>query len=561
MKHILKVTTVAMAAGALLLSACGTGTTGQSGTGEGGAPLQIKATDYLKVDYADLKDGGTLTLPVSQVTDQMNSFHADSTNDTSVIWSWYNPQIALFDDQGEWYPNPAYITEWKDEVVDGKTQVTFTVNDKAKWNDGTPIDWTAFEATWKVSNGKDAANFPANNTGGYQQIESITKGDKDNVVVVKFDRVFPWWKQTFETLYHPKAVDPEIFQNGYIKNAHGEWGAGPYKLENIDFNGGSVTFVPNENWWGDKPKLERVTLVAKDDQAEVAAFKNKEIDMIAVGNADRLAQVADLTDITKYTAPSLSLALIQLNADSEVMKDKEVRSAFFHAIDRETLFKIRFQGIDFKEDPVGSNLVRPSQKSYQDNLGELGKFDPEKAKSMLEAAGWTQAEGQEYRTKDGKTLEVLIPNFSTNPLLKNMYGAIQSMLKNVGIKLNIDQRSAADFQKTMADKSFDLVLSGLTLSNPFGMGDLGQVYRSDSELSKTGLGSAELDKKIEEAEHQPTEAEAVEAGNKVEAEALAQAGWLPIYNGPVIVATRNGLANIGAMGFTKIAHEYIGWKK
>ena len=562
MKRLTKATMAIIAASSLLLAGCGSGSqSGANGTSEGsGTDIEVKASDFLKADYDELKDGGTLTVPISEVTEQLNRFHADATADTTDIWHWYNPQVALYDDKGEWYANPAFVSDVKEEVKDGKTVITYTINKDAVWNDGDPITWKAFEATWKVNSGRDAENFPTGSDGGYKQIESVTKGDNDKVAVVTYEGTFPWWKMTFEELLNPKAFNPETFQKGYIGNPHPEWGAGPYKLESIDFNAGNVVFVPNEKYWGEKPKLERVTLRALDADAEMNAFKNGELDLVGIGNADRLAQVSGMQGISQYTAASKAQSLVQLNSNSDILKDKKVREAIFHAIDRPTLLNIRYQGMNYQEPPLGSLTLKPIQQGYQDNMGELGKFDVEMSKKLLDEAGWTMADGKEFREKDGKELEITIPSFSSSELSKSLYGAIQAMLKNVGINMNIDQRRPSDFQKTMANKDFDILMSGFTSSNPFGMADLGQIYMSNSELSKTGLGSPEIDALIKKAESATTSDESIKLGNEAEKEALQQAGWLPLYVGPVMVATKEGLANWGAMGFTIVPKEHIGWK-
>ena len=49
--------------------------------------------------------------------------------------------------------NPDYLTDVKQETVDGNTRITYTINPKATYNDGSPIDWRSFESTWKTSNG------------------------------------------------------------------------------------------------------------------------------------------------------------------------------------------------------------------------------------------------------------------------------------------------------------------------------------------------------------------------------------------------------------------------
>ncbi|OKL47311.1 hypothetical protein BSR29_06780 [Boudabousia liubingyangii] len=571
MKRLTKASLAVLAASSMLLSACSGSadnkdksgsdaknptSTSEAGGDKGGNAL--KSSDYLAASYDELKDGGNLTLAVGEVTKQMNPFHADMNTDTSAIFAWYNPQIALYDENAHWYANPDYIESVKDEVVDGKTVVTWKINPKATFNDGTPIDWRAFETVWKMCNGTNN-DIAVNDTDGYKDMESVKPGANDKEVVVTYKFKYPWWKKNFEMIAHPALQDLNTFNTGYVQNAHPEWGAGPYKIKEIDFNAGHVTFEKNEKWWGQPGKLDLVTLRALDAQAEINAFKNGTVDAVGIGNKDRLAQTKDMNGISRYKAVSKSLALIQLNSKSEAFKDKKVREAFMHAINRETLVNIRFAGMDYKEPPLGSLLLKPFQDSYEDNMGELGKFDVEKANTLLDEAGWKK-EG-DYRTKDGKTLELHIPQFSESPITKGLLGALQKMTKDVGMKLELDSYKPTDFQRVMSERNFDIVLSGFGQSNPFGMADVGQVYGSDSQLSKTSLGSPEIDAMIRKSTEADNEAESLKFGNEAEKAALAQAGWLPLFSGPSMVATKEGLANLGANGYTTFPKQMLGWKK
>ena len=73
---------------------------------------------------------------------------------------------------------------------------------------------------------------------------------------------------------NPKLADPEFYKNGYLKKFQPDLGAGPYKVDSVDFNRGTAVFVPNEKWWGKKAKLDKVTYTQMEDQANINAFKN-----------------------------------------------------------------------------------------------------------------------------------------------------------------------------------------------------------------------------------------------------------------------------------------------
>ena len=245
-----------LSAAALTLSGCaGTKQQEASSDSAGGVHINLKG-DYNPMERDQIKDGGELTLPIYEISEQSNSLHANSVLDTLTLWRWYNPQPVLFDGDGTWHPNPAYLTNVNAEEVDGKTVVTYDINPDAVFNDGTPIDWRAFETTWKVSNGENK-DFSVSGTDGYELIESVTAGESDKQAVVTFKQPFAWWQALFNQFMHPAVSDPQTFNEGYLKNPHPEWGAGPFKVDTFDYNGGTVTFVPNENGGARNPSWTR----------------------------------------------------------------------------------------------------------------------------------------------------------------------------------------------------------------------------------------------------------------------------------------------------------------
>lgn len=102
-------------------------------------------------------------------------------------------------------------------------------------------------------------NVQVNSTDGYDLIESVEKGENDKEAVVTFEGPYPWWQGLFNDILHPAIDTAEKFDQEYLGKLNPQYGAGPFKVENADFRGGTVSFVPNEKWWGDEPKLDKVS--------------------------------------------------------------------------------------------------------------------------------------------------------------------------------------------------------------------------------------------------------------------------------------------------------------
>ena len=553
-RSVVAISTVTM----LTLAACG----GSDDDGpEASASGTVAASDINLKSRDEIQDGGTLTLPITEIAEQQNPFQADGNLYTNNVWKLYNPQIVLFDGDGNASFNKDYVTDAKAEDVDGKTVVTYTINDKAQFNDGTPIDWTAFENTWKANKG-DAEGYNISSSDGYVLIDSVAKGDSDKQAVVTFKQEYPWWEGLFNFILPPQVKDADTFNTAYLKKLHPEWGAGPYKVDRVDFNSGEVSFVKNEKWWGDEGKLDKFTYRALEAQATINAFQAGEIDAASVATKDRL-QVAQSMGEDKAeirTAMTPSNYLVTLNADAPTLKEKEVRQAIMTGIDRTQLAKIRFNGLNYTEELPGSFLLFQTQDGYEDNFGAEASFDPEMAKTILDDAGWTEGAGG-IREKDGQKLSPSFTLLGDDPEIKAEATALQKMMKDIGVDLQIRERPTSDFSKVTSERDFDMFQMGFSSTDPFGVAYLDQVYNSKSELNKSGTGSKELDEKIREVQQIGDPDEQIEKANELEKEAFAEYGIMPTFNGPAIIAVKPGLANYGAPGFSSVAVQDIGWEK
>jgi peptide/nickel transport system substrate-binding protein len=553
---------IALAATAVLsivLVACGGGPGPGGGTaGESAQSLAAK-TAYNPQPYDNLRDGGTLTTSLPEISPQFNTFQTDGTAYTLTIWRWYNPILITFTADGDAVYNPDYLTDVKAETVDGNTRITYTINPRAAYNDGSPIDWRSFESTWTTSNGTNP-EYLVSATDGYDRITSVARGADDRQAVVTFSGVNVWWPGLFNVLLHPAAADPAVYNQGYVNNPHNEWGAGPYQLQKFDPQNGTIVFERNPRWWGRPGKLDTRTFLTMEDSASLNAFKNGQIDAVGVGTKDRLAQVQGQPGTEIRKGPSLQLDYFTLNGESPILSDARVRKAALAAIDREQITKFHFNGLDYTAEPLGSMLLFPFQKGYADNVGKVIRFDPEQAKRDLDAAGWTVGPDG-VRVKDGQPLAFTYVNTGDDPVGKAIASGTAAMLKNVGIRLDIRQVPSGDFSKIVTGKQFDMFYSGLSQSDPFGLAYICQLYCSTSGLIKSGVNDPKNDALIRSVNALPTPEEQYARAAEAETAALATYGVLPTVNLPAIVAVKTGLANYGAGRFYTATPEMIGWQR
>ncbi|WP_298038417.1 ABC transporter family substrate-binding protein [uncultured Microbacterium sp.] len=550
---------------ALALAGCAADT----GSNDGNTtPTETKASDYNPQPRENLQVGGEVRFPIAEIPEQLNSFNGDASADTARVAAWYMPQILLQKDDGTPYKHDAYLDAWDIDTVDGNTQITFTFTDDAHWNDGTDMDWTAIDATWKANSGKDEA-FNPNATDGYKQIASVEQGDTAKTAIVTFDGEFAWPEMPFLTgIIHPALADAETFNTAMIDDPHAEWGAGPYTIDEFDPNSDYVSYVPNPEWWGDEPLLEKVSFQGLDSSASINAFKADEIDTVEVTSKDRLEQVKGMDGIELYRATQTASTLIQVDAEKPQFEDVKVREAFFKAINIDQQKEIAWNGLDYEEEPAGSLTLFPFQPGYSNALAEAGwEYNPDASKELLEEAGWTEnTDG--IREKDGETLTVVYPVWNDSPTNEALAKALQAQMKEVGIDLQIDIRPPSDFSDDYNSKNWDVSSLRFTSSDPFGAAWFCQLYCMDMGLNLSGVQNAEMDQRIhDEVESLATSDEQTAAAMKLEAEIFQDWGIIPLYNGPIITAAKTGLANltpesyVGMDGFGVQPVENVGWEK
>lgn len=516
------------------------------------------AADYNPQPYENIKDGGTYTT-VGTFDEQGNPFNVNATLTASRVWSWYNADAITYAPTGEVQYNPDYYSDVKVSVEGGNQKVTLTINPKAAFNDGTPIDWTAIQATWKANNGSDKA-YAASSTDGYDRITSVEQGKDAKQAVITFKGVNAAWSSLFTTFLHPKAATVDNFNKAYVKTAHPEWGAGPYTVGSWDTHSGNITFVRNPKWWGKKGKLDKRVYVNLESTAAVNAFKNGQVDYASASDAESLKQIKGLKGTEIRSGGSPFEYALYFNTKSSVLAESDVRKALQQSIDRTQIAKIQFQGLDYKEPLPGSAVLYSFQKGYQDNVSEVLKYAPDEAKKTLDAAGWKPGDDG-IRVKNGKKLEVGYTLLGDDPLAKATAGAFAAMLKPAGVHVVIKKADDADFSKILSERRFDLFVSGNRSMDPFGARYLCDFYCSDRDSNITGSGTPELDKEIRATADIADLDQQIAAVNKIERKALQQYAFLPLYSGPSTYGVKKGLANVGATIFNSPLPETVGWQK
>ncbi len=510
-----------------------------------------------------LKQGGSLRIAIQQWITQYNSNTADGAQgDAASITQQVEPTLFLADAQGVEHPDPDYLLSAK-VTSTSPQKVTYTLNPKAHWSDGTALSWHDFAAQWKALNGTDSA-YEAADTSGYDQISGVARGANDQQAVVTFSGTYADWQRLFNPLFPASQYStPAEFNTAWVN--HVPVTAGSFKIGSYDKTDQTITLVPDPKWWGDKPLLDKVIYRALDADTYTQAFLNKEIDEAPAGLPEDYHQLVKDKDAVIETGSRWDEVHITLNGGHGPLKDVRVRQALSMAVNRRALTDAFGNGIPYRINELGNHFFMPNQKGYKDNSGAYGTFDPKQAAKLLDAAGWKDNGAGKPRTKDGTplTLSYVLSNGS-NQAQVDQAQLVQQMLGQVGIKMAIQKVPANDYFNKYVDLgNFDLTsFRNVDDRFPSEMHATFQQPKGKNLFQNFGsVGSPQVDQLLNEAQSTTDPARAIDLYNQADAQIWKLGHSVELYQRPEIDAVRKGLANFGASGLADTDWTKVGWQK
>ena len=171
-----------------------------------------------------------------------------NTSDTNSIVSPTLPGAFITQADGTLKLNTDYFTAA--ELTSTNPQVvTYTINPKAMWNDGTPITWEDLKSEVDACSGRDKRYLIASRAG-FERVKSVTKGVDERQAVVTFAEPYAEWRAMFAGGIQPRSMtaNPDVFNKGQL-DAPGP-SAGPFIVSTIDRGAQRIVLTRNPRWWG-----------------------------------------------------------------------------------------------------------------------------------------------------------------------------------------------------------------------------------------------------------------------------------------------------------------------
>ena len=343
-----------------VLAACGSSKDSKATTQGATAGTDSKELyDIAETAVSELKDGGTLRLSVTSLGPNFNLLGTGVTAYTQAALSpvYYN-SIWQADPMGKRTLSPEFAKSFDVSEENGVPVVSIELNPVAKFNDGTPIDYKALQATWNILKSTDG-DYKIETSGIYSSVGSVERDGDDFKVKVTFAKPYYPVNILFGEILHPALLDKNVFNEGFVDNPHPEYAAGPFTIAEGGWNSSekTLTLTRNDKWWGEKPILERIVFRQMDSAAERAAFKNDEIDAAPATAAASYKELKEVANTEMRRGVRLFSGGMIMNPAR--MQDVALRRAVMAGLKREAISKVRFKGLDYEEKQPGSMIHMP----------------------------------------------------------------------------------------------------------------------------------------------------------------------------------------------------------
>ena len=401
-----------------------------------------------------------LVLPCQEgkYLDVAASFY-DSSRSCGAIFLW--ERLVMLDQNSQVLPGAA--SSW--EMSEDGLSWTFHLREDGIWSDGTPLKASDFEFalkrqldpktgsgfTWFYS---DILNAGAAAEGSVSTDEIGIKALDDYTLEIKTAGVIPYLPQIMafpSSSPVPQHIVEKVGDNWADSPdtcvTNGPWKLGEYEV------GQKIVLVPNDKYIGDYPPyVERLVFKPGDGISDFPAYQAGEIDGLFADQdttpvsptAYKMAMSDPRLRRELFAYPYFATRYFFFDPTVEPWNDIKVRQAFAHAIDRDALLNVIYDGLG----APAYGMLPPGFPAYEaDALTEYQAYDIELAKSLLAEAGYPEGKGFPVVEFWYKTYEDALPMTAE---------MIQSMIKeNLGITIELRPVETKVFNSTYAEGKID----------------------------------------------------------------------------------------------------------
>ena len=430
----------------------------------------------------------------------------------------YEP-LVVYGENGKLEPGLA--ESW--DISEDGLEYTFHLREGVKFSDGT--DFNADNVIFYTNRWKDNSNTASTTVA--TAIQKVEKIDEYTVKITFDKQYYPYLTE----LSYPRPcrmmAQSALDENGKFKEPIG---TGMWKVESFE-EGKETVLVPNEHYWGEKPKIDKLIIkVIPDAEARMMALQNGEIDMdLNALSAENQEIVAKEDSLDIFSRDGVLGIHLLFNYDNEILgEDKSVRQAINYAIDNNTIVETILKG-----NGIAAKGLIQNTAPYVTEENSLGyDCDMDKAKELLKEAGYTDSDNDGIVEKDGKPLNFkFVLQTDEYPDWKAVSEYIQSQLKQVGIGVELNVQDCTSYYDAIwTSRDYDISIYRTYADSwaPHGF-LLGMYCKASEDSVRVAWDSDELDEMIQETLQTVDEAERQEDYDEIFEYLYEEAVNAPLY--------------------------------
>ncbi len=513
-------------------SASGTSSSSSSGAASpsaGGASTQAPAGE----------PGGKLIYGIWQNPDTLDPGVSGLIATSKIDINLFDTLVYAMQETDQPY-YPGLATKW--DISPDATTFTFTLQTGVKFHDGDPFNAAAVKATFghimdpasKSLSALGSLN-PGDSYGSTEAVDESTVkvtfkvangGFLNAVSGISLAPVSPSSLQKYgaDVGSHPVGTGPFMFKE-WIKQDH------VTIVKNPDYNWAPSPFGRNGAAYLD----EIVFQIIPEASTRGVTLQNGEVDMTEELTPDDFNRLTSNGDFQGLKIKTTGMPYdIMINVTKAPTDELAVRQAMEFATDKKSIVDTLFTGV---YEPAFAP-VDPTTLGFDKSLESIYTFDPDKAKQLLEDAGW-KAGSDGMRSKDGKALEVLFINLSGFGF-DGISQLMQAQFKDVGIKMNITEQSFPAVQDTLHRGDHNLAPFFFYAVDP---SFANSIYSTEaiSTFNWMHYSNADVDKMINEGQQESDPAKRAPIYIELNKKIMNDAVMIPIYYKAVVLAAKKSV--------------------
>ena len=450
-RNMLKVVAASLA-GAMLLTACGGGSSSSSQTtAAAGNSAETSAAAEAG------STGGEKVITMAQTGDwdtfmPMNTTNAGADNVIELMFD----RLMVINTDGTFGPRLA--DSW--ETNEAQDKITYHLNENAKWQDGEPVTAEDVVYSAQVASSSEYSYLRrirmqyfagTDETGCETSTDSIEVAALDDHTVeftlkTPMDPAIIYALVNRDFFIMPKHLLDSISDADLVNDAFWQKpiGSGPCIFDSME-SGVSIEFKANKDYYLGAPDFDRLVFKKVQSSNLLSGLMSGDIDVLSGNSQIPLADwetAKNTQGIVTKSVPTFAYQYMAMNTARDYLTE-DVRHAISLAINRQVIVDQLLQG----EARIAIGPLAEDHPYFDEKLLPI-EYDPEKAKSMLEAAGWDS----------NRELQVLVS--TGNEVREKSAILIQQDLQKIGIKTKIQTLDFPTLLTNARNGDYDLCFIG-----------------------------------------------------------------------------------------------------